>query len=232
MSHLQDWNQAIDKALQLFFLAEDFSKVARPNTEQLKNNDVNDRANFPIHLQAEQPIAQMGLELAISGEIFFANQPNDTHFSCNIPVSIRQPKWLLNIIYQHSSNELFEIPNNTIQGTITIDFEEEDHVYEGMMLGDVPNFRLDPLLASALRQTAITDAKELSDFNQWVNFIVDGYRSGKNDMDDYLTCLAAAKLIVTHASNLGEPQFQKTFTLCTLSESFAPLKNKFPEAFH
>lgn len=231
MTYLQDWNQAIDKALQLFFIAEDFTKVAQPDTIQFKNYDTNEGANFPIHLQAEKPIAQSGLDLSIIGDVRFAQRPNKSHFSCKIPISITNPKWLLNEIHQHCKNGIFEIPNNSIQGTITVDFLEDDHVYQAPMFGDISNFRLDSLLASALRQSEIPESSKLSDFAQWSTFIFDGYISSRNDMNDYLTCSAAAKLIVTNACNVGEPQFQKTFTLCALAGSLAPLKSQFPEAF-
>lgn len=231
MDNLQSWNQSINNALQLFFLAEDFVIVARPNTVHLKHGNCGDNVNFPILLEASNRMSQLGLGLATVGTIRFAAKPNDDHFCCTIPISITGPEWLLNAVHRHCNDGLFEIPNDTFQGTIVVDFQEDDHVYEQVMFGNAKNFTLDPLVASALRKVPIPEANEISDLGQWCALIFDEFKLGKNDIDAYFRSVAAAQLILTNICNLGAPRFKRMLTLCALAESLAPLEKKFPEAF-
>lgn len=231
MNNAQDWNIAIYEALQMFFLAEDFTSVAKCTSLQLKGKNIGDKAEFPIFLEADQPILNHGLGLSINGKASFSEQPDALHFTCHIPVTITKPNWLVNIIHQNHKNELFEIANNQIEGILMVEFSEDDSVYEGTLYNKSREFKLDPRLVLGLRHAAPPANSQLTYLNQWSGFIKKGYETKKNDMDDYLKCHYAAKLLVENATNLGSPKFQKVFMMCLIGHHLDPLERAFPKAF-
>lgn len=231
MSNVKNWNDQISKVLRLFFLVEDFVLAAKPDFSSITTYSQGDKVGFDIQIDAEERLATHGLIFSVCGPIRFTAKPTIYRSFCKAPIVIKEPKWLLDEVYDGFSRELFDVPNDTLHGVLNLELIEDANFYDGPLFHQMINFEIDPLLSAGLHHGSTSKARIMSNCCEWYDQFFDPHYIRKSGANEYFARFDAARLILENACSLSELKWQKLLTLCVMAESVQPMKRIFPEAF-